>query len=343
MPFSDGTADFRSDTVTQPTEAMRRAMAEAVVGDDVYGEDPTVRRLEEHCAAVLGKEAGLFLPSGTMGNQLGIMVQTRPGEEVLCDAAAHLRSTERGAASALSGVAFRTLTTDGGSIQAAQVESAMGPAGSFMPRIGLLTWENTHGAAGGRIVPIEVMETTSAVARKLGLAQHLDGARLWNAVAATGIPATRFAATVDTVTFCFSKGLGAPIGSMLCASSEAIAEARYLRARLGGAMRQVGVIAAAAQVAFDERARLEADHRLAAHLAAALAERIPGSVDPSAVETNIVNVDSSTVAPFEQLRERCNAARILISHPRLGVLRLVTHRDVDKADVDRLIDLLAIR
>lgn len=338
--FSDGTADFRSDTVTQPTEAMRLAMAQAAVGDDVYGEDPTVNRLEEVCAAALGKEAGLFLSSGTMGNQLGIMLHTSPGEEILCDTAAHLRSTEQGAASALSGVAFRTLTTEAGAIQPTQVESAMGPAGRFMPRIGLLAWENTHGATGGRVVPVDIMESTSAVARRLGLAQHLDGARLWNAVVATEVPASRFAAAVDTVTFCFSKGLGAPIGSMLCGTRESIDEARYLRARLGGAMRQVGVIAAAAQVAFDERSRLEADHALAAHLARSLAERIPGSVDPSVVETNIVNLDAYALPPFDGLRRRCEAQGILVSPPRLGVLRLVTHRNVDKADVDKLLDVM---
>jgi len=206
MPFDDGIADFRSDTVTRPTAAMRAAMAEADVDDDVYGEDPTVNGLEESCAAALGLEAGLFVASGTMGNQLGIMAQTRPGEEVLCDRQAHLRNTERGAASALSGVVFRLIDSDAGAISADQVEVAMGPAGDYQPRISLLTWENTHGVTGGRVVPIEVMESTSRVARSLGLAQHLDGARLWNAVAASGVNGARYAATVDTVTFCFSKG-----------------------------------------------------------------------------------------------------------------------------------------
>lgn len=338
MAFADGTADFRSDTVTQPTQAMRDAMARAPVGDDVYGEDPTVNRLEEACAAALGKQAALFVPSGTMGNQLGIMLHTRPGEEVLCDEAAHLRSIERGAASALSGVAFRTVDTAGGAITPRDVEEAMSAAGTFLPRIGLLTWENTHGSSGGRVVPVDVMQQTSAAARRHGLSQHLDGARLWNASIASGVDAASYGDAVDTVTFCFSKGLGAPVGSVLCGDADAIGEARYLRKRLGGGMRQVGVIAAAAQVAFDDRARLAEDHRLAFTLAVRLAERIPGSVDSAAVETNIVNVDASVLPPIEALIERCSARGVVVSAPRLGVLRLVTHRDVGDDDVDRLVE-----
>lgn len=319
---------------------MLAAMSSAPVGDDVYGEDPTVNRLEEECAAALGKQAGLFVPSGTMGNQLGIMLQTRPGEEVLCDEAAHLRSIERGAASALSGVAFRPVVSDGGAIGPDQVESAMASAGDFFPRIGLLTWENTHGSSGGRVVPLETMEQTSRTARRFGLAQHLDGARIWNASAASGVDAARYAATVDTVTFCFSKGLGAPIGSILCGSEDAIAEARYLRKRLGGGMRQVGVIAAAARVAFEERARLADDHALATRLAVSMADRIPGSVDPASVETNIVNIHATALPAIEALLDRWARAGVLVSRPRLGMLRLVTHRDVDASDVDRLIDNL---
>lgn len=337
MAFSDGTADFRSDTVTQPTEAMRAAMARARVGDDVYGEDPTTNELEQACAAALGKAAGLFVPSGTMGNQLGIMLHTRPGEEVLCHESAHLRSIERGAASALSGVAFRTVAGDGGSITPEQVDAAMSAAGSFFPRIGLLTWENTHGGSGGRVVPIEVMEATSATARRHGLRQHLDGARLWNAAIASGVDAARYAASVETVTFCFSKGLGAPVGSMLCGDTDTIGEARYLRKRLGGGMRQVGVIAAAAQVAFDERSRLAQDHALAVRLAKLLAERVPGSVDPTTVETNIVNVDATSLPSVEALPDRCASQGLAVSAPRMGVMRLVTHRDVDERDVDRLV------
>ncbi len=341
MPFATGVADFRSDTVTQPTPAMRAAMAEAEVGDDVYGEDPTVNRLEESCAEALGVEAGLFVASGTMGNQLGIMVQTEPGEEVLSDRDAHLRNTERGAASALSNVSFRLIDSDAGSITALQVEEAMEPAGKFQPRISLMTWENTHGVTGGRVVPLPVMETTSQAARRLGLSQHLDGARLWNAVAASGVDGARFAATVDTVTFCFSKGLGAPVGSMLCGSAELIAEARYLRKRLGGGMRQAGVIAAAAQVAFDERARLVDDHDLATAIANRLAEAFPGSVDPTLVETNIVNVAADSLpVPVEELIPVLANEGVLVSPPRHGVFRLVAHRDVNESDVDRLFDCL---
>lgn len=317
-------------------------MADAIVGDDVYREDSTVNELQDECAAAIGKEAGLFVPSGTMANQLGIMLQTRPGEEVLCDESAHLRSIERGAASALSGVAFRQVGSVGGAIQPGDVTTAMETAGSPYPRIGLMAWENTHGASGGSVVPVTTMESTSDTARDHGLAIHLDGARLWNAVAASEVSAARFASAADTVTFCFSKGLGAPIGSILCGDRDLIEEARYLRKRLGGGMRQVGVIAAAARVAFRERERLSEDHELAGELADGLAERFPGSIDPSRVETNIVNVAAAYLPqPIDMAIDHLTRQGIRLARPRLGVLRIVTHRDVDAADVDRMLSGLA--
>ncbi len=341
MAFPDGTADFRSDTVTRPTPQMRRAMAEAEVGDDVYGDDPTVNLLEEESAAVVGKEAAVFVPSGTMGNQLAVMSQTAPGEEVICDEGAHVRNVERGAASALSGVAFRTVPAEAGRITADQVDEAMVLAGRFFPRIRLLVWENSHNLSGGRVIPLQTMVDTNAAARRHGLAIHLDGARIFNAAIALGVSAADLAAGVDTVQFCFSKGLGAPIGSVLCGPADLIAEARYLRKRLGGGMRQVGVLAAPARVALAARERLVEDHELARYLAESLAERYPGSVDLDTVETNIVNVDVAALGvPYAEIADLLAAAGIKANAPFAGTWRLVTHRDVDRADVDRFLATL---
>lgn len=337
MAFPDGTADFRSDTVTRPTPAMYRAMAEAPLGDDVYADDPTVNLLQEESAGLVGKEAALFVPTGTMGNQLAIMAQTNHGEEVLAHEGSHVRSIEGGAPQALSGVGFRTVAGEGGRIEPADVEEAMAMAG-FFPRIGLMVWENTHNLSGGRVIPLQLMEKTSAVAREHGLSIHVDGARIFNAVAATGIPADRWASVGDTIQFCFSKGLGAPIGSIVCGPAGLIAEIRYLRKRLGGGMRQVGVIAAAARVALADRDRLVEDHALARHLAEGIAERVPGAVDPAEVETNMVRVRFPALGvSWEELRARLARAGIKANPPFGSSWRLVTHRDVDTADADRLL------
>jgi threonine aldolase len=340
MAFSDGIADFRSDTVTRPTEEMRRAMAAAEVGDDVYSDDPTVNTLEEESAAVVGKAAAVFMPTGTMGNQLAIMIQSRPGEDVLCDPGIHSRNVERGAASALSGVAFRQVDAPTGRITPDQIDSAMATAG-FFPRIRLMIWENTHNLSGGRVVPLEVMTAGSETARRHRLSIHLDGARIFNAVAATGVSADRFAAEADTIQFCFSKGLGAPIGSILCGPAELMSEARYLRKRLGGGMRQVGVIAAAARIALRDRERLIEDHKLATHLAEQLAATVPGVVDLESVETNMVQVDASALpVSFEAWTRDLKASGIKVNPPVAGVIRLVTHRDVNLDDVERLVATL---
>ena len=342
MPFADGTADFRSDTVTRPTDEMRKAMAEAEVGDDVYSDDPTANALEEEAAAVVGKEAAVFVPTGTMGNQLAIMLQTRPGDDVLCDPGIHSRNVERGAASALSGVAFRQVDASNGRISPEMIDQAMSTAG-FFPRIRLMVWENTHNLSGGKVIPIDVMEAGTKAARRHQLSIHLDGARLFNAVAASGVEASRYAANADTVQFCFSKGLGAPVGSILCGPVDLMAEGRYLRKRLGGGMRQVGVLAAAARIALRDRDRLSDDHKVAAHLAEGLASLAPAAVDPAAVETNMVQVDIAHLPiPFEAWTRRLPAAGIKINPPIGGVLRLVTHRDVSTEDADRLIDELRL-
>lgn len=344
MAFPDGLADFRSDTVTRPTREMIEAIATAPLGDDVYHDDPTVNLLEEESAAAVGKEAAVYVPTGTMGNQLSIMYHTNPGEEVLANAASHLRSIEAGAAQALSGVAFRTVDREGGQILAEDVDDAMASAGfvpdmgiHMFPRIGLMTWENTHNLSGGRVIPFDLMKATSERAREHGLSIHLDGARIWNAVAASGVDGPAWGALTDTIMFCFSKGLGAPIGSIVCGSQETIAEIRYLRERMGGGMRQVGVIAAAARVGLAQRERLVEDHQLAQKLAVGLAERFPGSIDPGSVETNLVRVDFPSIGmSWGEVHDRLTAAAIKVNAPIRGGWRICTHRDVDPSDVERL-------
>ena len=337
MAFPDGIADFRSDTVTRPTPQMLEAMASAPLGDDVYHDDPTVNALEEEAAAVTGKEAAIFVPTGTMGNQLAIMLHTNPGEEVLSNDESHVRSIEAGAPQALSGVGFRTVKRPGGVITVQDVEEAMEMVG-FYPRIGLMTWENTHNLSGGRIIPHDTMAETSAAARDHGLSVHIDGARIFNAVAGTGIEADQWAGLADTIQFCFSKGLGAPVGSITCGSREAIDEIRYLRRRLGGGMRQAGVIAAAARVALAGRARLVEDHELAGKLARSISERYPGSVDLDHFETNIINVDFEQLGlSWDEMANRLGSAGLKANPPTAGRWRIVTHRDVNAEDGDRLI------
>jgi threonine aldolase len=341
MAFPDGIADFRSDTVTRPTPSMLEAMARAPLGDDVYADDPTVNALQEESAAVTGKEAAIYVPTGTMGNQLSIMAQTHPGEEVLAHEGSHVRSIEGGAPQALSGVGFRTVSGDGGRIEPTDVEQAMAMAG-FFPRIGLMVWENTHNLSGGRVIPIDLMEKTSQVARAHGLRIHVDGARIFNAVVASGVPADRYAAVGDTIQFCFSKGLGAPVGSIVCGDADLIAEIRYLRKRLGGGMRQAGVIAAAARVALAERERIIEDHLLARDLAEGIAARFPEAVDVSLVETNMVRVDYPALGvEWAEMKARLDGAGIKVNPPMGGAWRIVTHRDVDGADVDRLLAIMS--
>ena len=313
-------------------------MAEAMVGDDVYRDDPTVNALEEEAASIIGQEAAVLTPTGTMGNQLGIMLQTRRGEDVLCDAGTHLRNIEAGAGAALSGVAFRTMDVDAGRITPEDIDNAMQLAGSVFPRIGLMVWENTHNMSGGRVIPAHVMAEGNRAARRHGLSIHLDGARVFNAAAASGDPPARLAEGVDTVQFCFSKGLGAPVGSILCGSADLVAEARYLRKRLGGAMRQAGIIAAPARIALRDWSRLSADHELAARLACGLADRHPGAVDPEATETNMVRVDVTRLkGGWAPVRARLKDSGVIVRDPLAGTVRLVTHRDVDDADVERLL------
>ncbi|MDF1594541.1 MAG: GntG family PLP-dependent aldolase [Acidimicrobiia bacterium] len=341
MAFPDGIADFRSDTVTRPTAAMRQAMAAADVGDDVYGEDPTGNALEEEAAALVGKDAAVFVPSGSMGNLLGLVTQARPGDEVLCVETAHVRNYEMGAAAAIGGLQFRTVANGSGEIKPSDVAAAIEQSGYHFPRIAMLAWENTHNWSGGTVVPFDLMRETSAVARAAGLRIHLDGARLWNAVAATGIGAHEYAAQADTVQFCFSKGLGAPIGSILCGPADVILEARFLRKRLGGGMRQVGVIAAAAALALESRGRLGDDHLLAQQLGEGVGARFPEAVSPEQVQTNMVVVHGEGLpVGAGELQTRLAEAGVLVGSISKNSLRFVTHRDVDSRDVGRVLDVL---
>jgi threonine aldolase len=340
MPSPDGRVDLRSDTVTTPTPAMRRAMAAAPVGDDVYGEDPTVNRLEELAAARVGKEAALYVPSGTMGNQIALRVLSRPGTEVLCGARAHIRQYEAAAAAQNAGVQIRPLHDRDGTFEPSAVDTAAEGPAHHLPPLSLVAIENTHMPAGGVPWSPEQVGALAAAARRHGLPVHCDGARLFNAAVALSADPAALAAPVDTVMFCLSKGLSAPVGSMLAGSAGLIAAAREERARLGGGMRQAGVIAAAGIVALTEMVdRLADDHVRARRLAEALAERFPGSVDPARVLTNIVCAAAAALPPSFLDDLAADGVRAGTIDP--ATVRLVTHKDVDDADLDRALAAIA--
>ena len=288
--------DLRSDTVTRPSPEMRRVMAEAEVGDDVMNEDPTVLRLQERTAELLGKEAALFVPSGTMANQVAIGLHSRPGDELICEPTSHVYLWEGGGIARLWGVTPRTLEPEHGLLNLSDLQGKVRPNDPHYPRTRLLCLENTHNRAGGKVHSITAIAELSGWARAHGVAMHLDGARLMNAVIASGIPAAEWCRYFDTVSICFSKGLGAPVGSAVAGTGEAIHEAQRLRKVLGGGMRQAGIVAAAALYALDHHVqRLAEDHRNARALAAAV-EATPGlSLESGPVETNLVwiNVDPS--------------------------------------------------
>ncbi len=329
--------DLRSDTVTRPTPEMRKAMADAEVGDDVYGDDPTVNSLQEYCADLLGKEAGLFVPTGSMGNQVSLGCMARPGDEVICEAGAHFLHYEGGSVAAHLGLVTRPLPGTKGVIGADQVAAQIRPGNEHNPCTAVVAVENTHNTAGGTLFPLDEARAISKVAKDQGVSVHLDGARIFNAQVAAGIAAREWAACADTISFCFSKGLGAPIGSMVCSSAELIAEGRRLRKRMGGGMRQVGVIAAAARVAIETGVdRLAEDHANARRLAESLAEVNGEIVDPDTVETNMVMLD---FAPLGRQAPEVSAALkeqgvLTNGFPGTG-MRLVTHRDVDSAGIER--------
>jgi len=328
--------DLRSDTVTKPTLAMRKAMAEAEVGDDVFGEDPTVNALQEKVAKILGKEAALFVPSGTMANQLAIKAHTQPGDEVIIEASSHSYNFESGAGAALSGIQFYLLRGVRGILEASQVEEVIRPPDHHFPLTKLICLENTHNYGGGSIYPIEKIHSIYQLAKSKGLMVHLDGARLWNASVASGIKPDQYAQWADSVSVCLSKGLGAPIGSLVSGSKPFVDRVHRFRKMFGGGMRQVGIIAAAGIYALDHHVeRLKEDHQKAKRLALRLREMKRVSIDPDQVETNIVFFDvGQTGRSASEIAQAMKTERVLIHASGKTRIRLVTHLDVSQGDID---------
>lgn len=331
--------DLRSDTVTRPTAAMRQAMANAEVGDDVYAEDPTVNKLEERAAEVFGREAALFVPTGTMGNQIAVKLHTQPGQEVICESRAHLLDWEMAMVAAFSGCVARTVAGDRGVLEWAKIAPAIGPKIYYRAQTALVWVENTHNMAGGTVTPLDVLQGVWAGAKNAGLKTHCDGARIFNAAAAAGVSVRDLTSGFDTVMFCLSKGLGAPVGSLLVGSKEDMARARSVRKALGGGMRQAGVLAAAGLLALEEGPlQLPEDHGNARMMAERIAENSPATVDFDTVQTNIVFFDVPGDAGkfVASLKERGVAASSIGAHS----VRLVTHRDVSRADCEHAAKLI---
>jgi threonine aldolase len=323
--------DLRSDTVTKPSPAMRDAMARAAVGDDVYGEDPTVNRLQEMAAGLLGKTAAIFVPSGTMANQLSIRAQTQPGQEVIVESTAHIVRYEQGAAAALSGVQLHWVRGERGLVTVEQIETAIRPKDPHTIPTALICLENTHNSGGGSIYPLATIEAIRSVSQRHGVPMHLDGARLFNAVAATGIPAADYARHFETVSVCLSKGLGAPVGSLIATSDLTLLDRlRRFRRMYGGAMRQAGILAAAGLYALEHNiARIKEDHGHAKRLAQIL-HTIPSvSLNPTHVETNIIvfEVKDNGRSPAQLVTELKHAG-LLVNAIGGRAFRAVTHLDI---------------
>jgi threonine aldolase len=326
--------DLRSDTVTRPSLGMRTAMAGAEVGDDVYAEDPTVRMLEERVAGLFGFEAALFTPTGSLANQLAVRVLVPSGSEVLCESSAHIARAELGAHAAVGGVTMRTWTGSRGLVDIDALESLVAPdLGPFLVRTAAVSVENTHNFAGGSIQPVDLLVALRAAADRMGIAVHLDGARIWNAHVATGVALETYGSIADTLSVCLSKGLGAPIGSLMLGSVEQVADARVLRKRLGGGWRQAGVLAAAGMFALDHNIdRLGEDHAHARLLAEA------AGVDPQTVDTNIVLVETDDAPAFVA---RCRDEGVLVGAVGAREIRLVTHLDISRADAENAAAVLS--
>ena len=339
---STGKIDLRSDTVTKPTAAMRAAMAAAEVGDDVYGEDPTVNQLEARAAEIFGREAAIFVPTGSMGNQVAIRMHTQHGQEIICESRSHIADWELAMASAFSGCQLRTVFAKRGVLTWSDIQQTIYPRSFDHAQTGLIALENTHNMAGGTITPPEVTQEILEEAANAGVPVHLDGARIFNAAATLGIPVAQLTRGFDSVMFCLSKGLCAPVGSMLVGSRAKIERARLFRKALGGGMRQAGILAAAGLIALTEMPkRLQEDHSNARFLADVLSELPQVDLDASTVETNIV---------IFRLRKSGNASALVAALARRGVLsgavtphavRLVTHHDVDRAACEQAAVLLA--
>ncbi len=334
--------DLRSDTVTKPTPGMLSAMMSAEVGDDVYNEDPTVNRLQERVADLLGKEAGLYVPSGTMANQIALKLHTRPGDEVLCEATNHIHLWEAGAPAILSGITLRLLPGKRGVLDLDDFANVLKPENIHQPRTRLVALENTHNRGGGTIFPLANIERITNWARQHQLANHLDGARLFNASVATGISMAEWAKHFDTVSVCFSKGLGTPIGSVLVGSKEMMREALRVRKWLGGAMRQVGILAAACLYALDHHVERLADDHAHAKLLSDQIATLPGlSVDPTTVETNLVWIEvDPRLGSASQVSAKLRAEGVLISALDGQLMRACTHLDVSRDQIIRTIEII---
>jgi threonine aldolase len=327
--------DLRSDTITKPSRPMLEAMMAAVVGDDVFGEDPTMNRLQERVASMFGKEAALFVPSGTMGNELAIKTHTQPGDEVIVDAESHIFVYETAGPSLLSGVQLRPLPSTNGVITAEQIGRAIRANIYYLPRTRLICIENTHGRSGGKVFPLTEIVAISRVAKDSGVRFHLDGARIWNASVATGIELRSYADCVDSLSVCFSKGLGTPIGSILIGTREFVETARKYRKIFGGGMRQVGILAAAALYALDHNVeRLKEDHVKAKFFAGELSTIRTLAVDPAEVETNMVIIETEkTGKSQEEVLLLLKEHGVLLTPERSSAVRAVMHLDVSMAQV----------
>jgi threonine aldolase len=335
------TIDLRSDTVTKPTPAMWAAMASAEVGDDVYGEDPTVNRLQARAAEIFGREAAIFVPTGTMGNQIAVRLHTQHGQEVICEARSHVVDWEMAMIAAFAGCQVRTVHADRGILTWELIKTVIFPKIYYRAQAGLITLENTHNRGGGTVTPIEVLEEVWTGAKDVGLPVHLDGARVFHAAAYLGLPVADITRGFDTVMFCLSKGLCAPVGSMLVGSRELIERARMYRKALGGGMRQAGVLAAAGLIALEEMPkRLADDHANARMLGERLAELPQVTIDLGSVQTNIVIFSLKSGDP-ESLLARLRARGLILSTMGPTGIRLVTHNDVSRADCERASDILS--
>jgi threonine aldolase len=335
--------DLRSDTVTKPTAAMRDAIAGTAVGDDVYGDDPTVNSLEERVAALFGHEAALFCPTGSLANQLSIRTLVKPGEELLVETRSHIVRAELGAAATFSGITTRTWPAEDGLLRAEDpLAIAHENAGPYLVSTKAIAVENTHNFGGGTVQPIAEIEKLSVAARARGIAMHLDGARIWNAHVASHVSFAEYGKHFDTISVCLSKGLGAPVGSLMISTKERIQEARIWRKRYGAGMRQVGILAAAGHYALDHNiSRLAEDHLRSQKIAQALAAINPSLVDPKKVATNIVGLELSKVGiTAAELASRCKEAGLWISALGPHYARLVTHLDFDDTQCDQAIEIL---
>ena len=334
--------DLRSDTVTKPSPEMRRAMFEAEVGDDVYGEDPTINRLEQRAAEIFGREAALFVPSGTMGNQIAIKLHTTHGQEVICDERGHVFNYEMAMMAHFSGVVARTVAAEDGILTWAHVQPKLRGKSYHSAKTGLIALENTHNMAGGTVTPPDVLNEVCDRAHEAGLPVHLDGARVFNASVALGIPVDKLTAKADTVMFCLSKGLGAPVGSLLVGRADPIDGGRIYRKALGGGMRQAGILAAAGLIALEQGpAKLATDHANAKFLAEGLAQ-IPGfEIDPAKVQTNIVICDiSGTGTTSGELSKRLRERNVLANGVSTHAVRFVTHLDVSREQCAKALEIV---